>query len=174
MSEMDYKSVMSQIAMRNGLRLGLLFVLLALSLLMYQWGILAVGLFLSVGIAIPIFIVVLGIQYRDKYLGGYASYVQLVAYLSWVYLLSMILLFLSHYFTFRVLFSDPTFVGMMEQSAEMVEQILQNNADIETLRTSYDLMTPLRVATNITTSALFFGIIYVYIIALFIRKKPLP
>lgn len=161
-----------QLALSQGLKLGGIFFLQALSLLLYRLGFLSSILFLLGVIAIPIFIYRIGISFRDNYLNGYARYFQVAGYLSWTYLASLIVAFLAFYLSFTILWNDTDFLMLMEESLSVFEELAGQNdtykASLEVLRN----MTSFRLARSLVFNALFNGLIYIYIISIFIKKKP--
>lgn len=163
-------SLMS-ISMQDGLQVGLLFVLQALSLLLYQWGIISTLIALVAFVGVPIRLYQLGKQYRDGHLGGVASYLQVVSHLSLTYIFGLILGTVAFYFSLAFLARDPHFLEMMETSFAQMEVMLrdmgQDVAQMDILRS----LTPKTLTLQISTNAFITGLLYIYFIALFIRRR---
>lgn len=157
--------------MKNGLKLGTLFVIQASAMLLYRQGAVSSLIFLISFIAIPIYHAVLGIRYREKNLGGFISYRHAVGYLLAIYIFALILGTIAYIVIFYILFNDPYFIEMMEQSVVMMEEILGDSAKGIDLAEEMRGLTPKLIASQYMTTALFFGIIYIYIISIFIRKS---
>lgn len=162
----------SQMAMRDGLKIGMFFILQCVAMLLYQLGIFASLLFIASIIAVPIIIYRIGVKLRDEHRGGYIRYMQAVGYLSWSYTFAMIVAFLGFYLTSRQLFSDPIFTSMMEDSLELFKELSkQSGSDSTEALSALSSITPLRFAGTMTMNALFNGLIYIYIIGLFLKSK---
>lgn len=168
-----YKSVLAKymtLAMQNGLKLGGLFALQAVSMLLYKFGIISSLLFLGAFIAVPIYLVILGNQFRDNQLGGQIRYTQAVGYLSWSYLFSLIVAAIVFFVAFTILFNDVYFLNMMEENIITLENILADTPNGDEMMASIRNLTPRSVTIQTIVSALFFGVIYIYIVGIFIKR----
>lgn len=168
----EYKRQVLQHALAEGLKVGCLFLLQGISLLLYRWGIISSLLFIIGFIGIPILLYRMGVQLRDNSYGGYIKYMQVVSYLSWIYIASLVVAFLSYYVSCYILFNDPNFTAMLEESLEMLQEIAQNNEQYAMAIKAIQSITPIQLAWNIILNAFVNGVIYIYIIALFIKRKP--
>ena len=157
--------------MQDGLQIGLLFVLQALSLLLYKWGLISTLIALCTLIGVPVRLYQLGKRYRDEYLDGEASYLQVVSHLSLTYLFSLILGMVAFYFALTFLARDMQFLSMLEESFQEVESMLREMGQkVDTLEVLKDL-TPRTLTIQICSNACITGLLYIYFIALFIRRK---
>ena len=161
-----------QLAMYDGLKVGLLFMAQAIALLLYQLGSLSSLLLLASIIGVPVMLYILGVRFRDHQMGGSIRYIHIVSYLSWTYIFAIGIGFLSYFIATTLLFKDPTFVETMEKSFEIVTEIVQQNmAQDGEAMASLRNITPVRVSGAIAMQALFNGLIYIYIIGLVIKKS---
>lgn len=159
------------LAMQNGLKLSALFGIQALSMLLYRFGFISSLLFIFGFVAVPVYIVLLGNQYRDKYLSGRIRYFQAVGFLTWCYLFSLIIATVIFFVVFTILFRDSYFLNMMDESILVMEDILQNSQKSTEIINSIRMLTPKSMTFQFAISALFFGTIYIYIVGIFIRRK---
>lgn len=170
--EVEGRKVFLQLAMYDGLKLGLLFVAQAGALLLYKQGIFSSLLLLAAIVGVPIMLYLLGVGFRDREMGGTIRYMQVVSYLSWAYMTAVGIGFIAYFLVTYILFSNPTFIAMMEQSYELLAEIArQSGAEYEEALATIRNITPLRFAGTIAIQALFNGLIYIYIIGLFIKRS---
>ncbi|MDD7437729.1 MAG: DUF4199 domain-containing protein [Bacteroidales bacterium] len=169
---LDQRRGFFQLAMNEGLSLGLLFVAQAGALLLYRLGIFSTLLLLAAIVGVPIALYLKGIRFRDHHMDGNVGYMPIVGYLSWSYLFALGIGFISYFVVTYILFRDPTFIAMMEESFGLFAEIAkQNGAQYEEAIASIKNITPLRISSTIAIQALFFGLIYIYIIGLFIKRS---
>lgn len=159
------------LAMKNGLKIGVIFVVQAISMLLYRWGIISSLLFLMAFAAVPIYLVILGNQFRDNQLGGQIRYFQAVGFLSWSYIFSLILGAIAFYFAFNILFRDLNFLNQFEENISLLEELLAGREGSEEIIASARNLTPWLMTSQFVVSALFFGVIYIYIVGIFIRRS---
>lgn len=158
------------IAMKAGLYIGLAFTLGAISWFFYSRPLIQ-GLLLLVGfIMAPILMVTQAIRYRDQELLGHISYLRAVSFMTWSYLFGVIISTVVFYTIFSLLFRDPTFMATLEESFALLMSMIESNE----IRASYEevlgSMSPRFIAFNVATTQLFFGLIFMYIAALFVRR----
>ena len=120
---------------------------------------------------IPFLIVALVRHYRRNVRGDVISYLEAVGFMLGSYLFAMIINFLAYYVGFSILLADPKWVSIMEQFVDLwIRQSPQaTNEEIEVVR-SILYMTPRQLATQFATTAMFLGLIYIYIVAFFVKK----
>lgn len=164
---------MFQLSLRSGLLIGASFVIQAIALLLYNGGVISSILFMAGAIGVPINLYRLGKRYRDNYRGGYVRYLELTNFLTWTFLASLVIAFLAFYISTSILFSDSTFISMMEESIELLTQMSQETdatyqEGLKLLRN----ITPLQLTWSLIANILVQGFIYIYIISLFIKRQP--
>ena len=156
----------------DGLKVGAFFALQALSLLLYRWGLFSTLLLIIGFVAVPVLLYRLTVQMREKTLEGYIRYMQAVSYMSWVYMASLVVAFLCFYFVSYLLFNDPVFISQVEQALELLQSMSAQGKEIsaammEVMRG----VTPIQMAGNIILNAFVNGMIYIYIVCLFIKRR---
>ena len=169
---MEGRRELFQLAMYDGLSLGLLFVAQAGALLLYQLGIFSTLVLVAAIVGVPIALYIKGIRFRDQQMGGTVRYMQIVSYLSWSYMFAVGIGFISYLIATYLLFRDPTFIEMMEQSFALITELAkERGAEYEEAIASIRNITPLRLSGTIAIQTLFNGFIYIYIIGLFIKRS---
>lgn len=158
--------------LRSGLWLGSVMSLQFLSILLYEMGGLAALVYLVLTICVPALMVVLARRYRREYKGDVMTYAEAVVTMSGMYLLAMIVALVAYYIGYSVLWADPKWMGMM---ADFIEQWVQQSpsaseSEIESLRGLLST-TPKQLALQTALSAMFLGMMYIYIAAFFVRKS---
>lgn len=156
---------------RDGLWLGCCYIAQALALLLYGYGIISTLLFLAGFVAVPVVIYKVGTRYRDLARGGYARYLEVTSYLSWTYMASLLVAFLAYYVAFSLLLRDATFIEMMETSLKMFQEMTK---DMEGYNEAMDQMrdlTPLRIAWTVVFNMIVQGLLYIYIVSIFIKRN---
>lgn len=157
-------------AMQGGVYIGLGFALTAISWFFYHIAILQGLLALTGFIMIPVLLILVAIRYRDNVLGGRITYLRSVGFMTWSYLFAMIISMLAYYAVFTILFRSPEFMAGFEASIESFLQMIKDNTMRETYKEAMMGLTPRSITLNIATSQLFFGLIFMYIAALFVRR----
>lgn len=169
-----YKELFKQmfyVAMRSGFWIGVLFAFQAFAPFLRVYTGLSFIIYIGTGIAIPVFLVLFAIRYRDRYLGGTIRYAQAVNFMMWCYLFAMIIATLAYYISYYYLFRDPQFVADLEASFSMMNEAFKNtNADID-LKSVLALMNPKSATLEIVTVYMIFGVIYTYIAGLFVKRS---
>lgn len=160
-----------QLAMSDGLSIGLLFIVQTLSLLLYKTGAIASLLLVASLLGIPILLFIKGIQFRERQMNGAVRYMHVVGYLSWAYMFAVAIGFIAYFLVTNILFRDAEFIAMMEQSFELTSEMTnkywpQYKEAIASIRN----ITPMKISGAIAIQSLFHGLIYIYIIGLFIKR----
>lgn len=157
--------------MRYGFVLGVFMSLQFLSILLYDFGVIAALIYVGMFLAIPFLIVALARHYRRNVRGDVMGYLEAVGFLLGTYLFAMIINFLAYYLGFTILLADPKWLSVMEQFVDMwIQQSPQaTSEEIDTVR-SILYMTPIQLAKQFATTAMFLGFIYIYIVAFFVKK----
>lgn len=157
--------------MRYGFVLGLFMSLQFLSLLLYDFGIIAQLIHVGMFLAIPVLIVVLARHFRRNVRGDVMSYLEAVGFLLGTYLFAMIINFLAYYVGFSILLADPEWMGLMEQFVDLwIRQSPQATSEEIDIVRSILYMTPKQLAKQLATTAMFLGFVYIYIVAFFVKK----
>lgn len=157
--------------MQSGMIVGLFFVLQAISFLLYKQGIISSLLLIGGLIMVPVSLVLTAIKYRDRHLGGKMRYMEGVGYMMWTYLFALILAIVAFYISTRVLLNSPDFVALLEQSIEIAEQMMEGTENAGLLSEGMSSLTPQSFTLSFLSSSLFFGLIFIYIAGLFIKRR---
>lgn len=157
--------------MRYGFVLGVFMSLQFLSILLYDFGIIAPLIYVGMFLGIPVLIVALARHYRRNARGDVMGYLEAVGFLLGTYLFAMMINVVSYYVGFSILLADPKWMSVMEQFVDLwIRQSPQaTNEEIDTVR-SILYMTPKQLARQFATTAMFLGFIYIYIVAFFVKK----
>lgn len=156
---------------RDGLWLGCCYIAQALALLLYRFGIISTLLFVAGFVAVPVVIYKVGTRYRDLTKGGYARYLEVTSYLSWTYLASLMVAFLAYFVAFSLLLKDATFIGMMEESLNMLQELTKDIDGYEEALSQLRGLTPLRIAWTVVFNMIVQGLLYIYIVSIFIKRN---
>ena len=92
--------------------------------------------------------------------------------MSRVYMASLVVAFLCFYFVSYLLFNDPVFISQVEQALELLQSMSAQGKEMsaammEVMRG----VTPIQMAGNIILNAFVNGMIYIYIVCLFIKRR---
>lgn len=166
------RSIFFQQTMTDGLQIGQLFVAQAVALLLYRFGIISSVLLLTAIFLVPLMLYQKGTTYRDLHMGGIIGYWEIVKYLSWTYLFAVIIGFVSYFLACYILFSNPEIMEVMEESIALATSIAKHYSisSLDTIE-SIKNITPLKLTSSIALNSLFNGLIYIYIISLFIKRS---
>ena len=157
-------------AMRSALFVGIGFVLQALALVFWRLGLLSSLLYLVGLILVPVLLFVRAKNHFEVEAPGPVPYLTASAYLFWTLMLSLIIAALVLYGAFYLLLHDPAFLETLEQTMTQMEALVADKEMAESLREAFAGMTPKSMTLNTTGSYFFFGTVYVYIAAIFLRK----
>lgn len=157
-------------AMQVGIYIGLSFALTAVSWFFFHTPLIQGLLALAGFIGVPTLMILGAIKYRDQVLDGHIPYLRAVGFMTWSYLFGMIISLLSFYIVFTVLFHNPEFMRTFEDSIGLFLQMVQDTGMRENYEKAMSGLTPRIIALNLATSQLFFGLIFMYIAALFVRR----
>ena len=158
-------------AMRSALVVGVGFLLQALAVLTFQWGFVSSLLYLVGLVLVPILLYITGKRYFDTQVTGPIPYLSAAAYLFWTFLLSLIIAALVYYIAFYFMFRNPAITEALSQSMEMIGSMMEDDAMRTQLADSYAQMTPKSMTLSTCSTFFFFGTVYVYIIAIFLRRS---
>ena len=156
---------------RDGLWLGCCYIAQALALLLYRFGIISTLLFVAGFVAVPVVIYKIGTWYRDLTKGGYARYLEVTGYLSWTYLASLMVAFLAYFVAFSLLLKDATFIGMMEESLSMLQEMTKDIDGYQEALGQLRGLTPVRIAWTVVFNMIVQGLLYIYIVSIFIKRN---
>ncbi|WP_297719073.1 DUF4199 domain-containing protein [uncultured Porphyromonas sp.] len=177
MSEIDREVAVRRVralreqSLRDGLWLGCCYIAQALALLLYGYGIISTLLFLAGFVAVPVVIYKVGTRYRDFLRGGYARYLEVTSYLSWTYMASLLVAFLAFYVAFSLLLRDATFIAMMEVSLKLFEEMTKDIEGYKEAMSQMRDLTPLRIAWTVVFNMIVQGLLYIYIVSIFIKRS---
>lgn len=163
-------SALLQSAMRSGVEVGMFFLLQAASFLLYRWGLLSSLLFLVGFVMVPVMLVVVTLRHKRRQNQRTMRYMEAVGYMMWSYLFALIIATLSFYISSHLLLHDPAFIELLEQSMEILSQVTQDDATTGAMREQLMGITPRSFTISSISSALFFGLIFIYLSAIFVRR----
>ena len=158
-------------AMRSALVVGVGFVLQALAVLTFQWGFISSLLYILGLVLVPILLYITGKRYFNTRVTGPIPYLSAAAYLFWTFLLSLIIAALVYYIAFYFMLRNPAITEALSQSIEMLGSVIEDDAMRTQLADSYAQMTPKSMTLSTCSTFFFFGTVYVYIIAIFLRRS---
>lgn len=168
----DYWKQLFQASMNTGAKLGLIFVVQALSLLLFQAGSIASIIYLIALLAVPVMLVVYANRYRDRYQAGSIRYMQAVSFMLWTYLFATLIAAVAYWIVLYFLFQNPQFIQMMEGSMELMTNLLQDDPEVQDqVVSAFSRLSPRSMTLQMITSSLFFGLIYIYVAAIFVRRS---
>ncbi len=160
-----------QESMNAGAKIGLVFVLQALSLLLFASGLIGSLIYLASFVAIPILLVVYANRHRDQYHGGEIRYIQAVNFMLWTYLFANLISAVTYFVVFYFLFQSPSFAQAIDQSANMTMILFKDDPEVKNqLLLSISQLTPRSMTVQMTSFSLFLGMIYIYIAAIFVKR----
>lgn len=168
----EYWRQLFNVSMNSGAKLGLVFVVQALSLLLFQLGFVASILYTAALIAIPVLLVVYANGYRDRFHGGTIRYMQAVTFMLWTYLFATLIAAVAYFIVFYLLFQNPHFIQIMDESMALVTNLLgDDQVAKEQALAVFSRLSPKSMTFQMATSSLFFGLIYIYIAAIFVKRS---
>lgn len=157
--------------MRYGFILEISMSLQFLSILLYKIGALSALLYVGLFFCIPVLIVALARHYRRQVRNDSMTYMEAVGFMMGTFLFAMIPTILAYYLGFSRLMSDPVWLETIQTLVDTwISQSPQaSEEEIEALRGMLH-MTPRQLATQFAATAMFLGMIYIYIAAFFVKK----
>lgn len=158
-------------AMRSALVVGSGFLLQALAIFLFEWGLISTMLYFIGLVAVPVLLYTTAKKYFDTQVTGAVPYLSAAAYLFWTFLLSLIIAALAYYGAFYAMFRNPAVLDAMSQSLEALKGMATDKAMLDQMNETYSTMTPKSMTLSTCSTFFFLGIVYVYIIALFLRRK---
>ena len=157
-------------AMRSALVVGTGFVLQALSIMLFQLGLISTFLYFLGLAAVPVLLYTTAKRFFRTQVVGPVPYLSAAAYLFWTFLLSLIIAALAYYTAFYVMFRNPVVMDAMAQSMETMKGLVTDKAMMDQITEAYSMMTPKSMTLSTCGTFFFFGTVYVYLVALFLRR----
>lgn len=158
-------------AMRSALVVGIGFVLQALAITLFQWGLISTFLYFLGLVAVPVLLYTTAKKFFGTQVTGPVPYLSAAAYLFWTFLLSLIIAALVYYMAFYIMFRNPAVMDSLAQSMEAMKSFVTDKAMLDRMTEAYSTMTPKSMTLSTCSTFFFFGTVYVYIIALFLRRS---
>ena len=79
--------------------------------------------------------------------------------------------FLAYFVAFSLLLKDATFIGMMEESLNLLQEMTKDIDGYQEALSQLRGLTPLRIAWTVVFNMIVQGLLYIYIVSIFIKRN---
>ena len=157
--------------MRGALVVSIGFVLQALGIVTFQWGLLSTLISFVGLVAVPVLLYMVPKRYFDTRVSGPIPYLSAAAFTFWTFILSLIVAALVYYMAYYYVLYYTEMPMLLKESMEQIAALVNDKQAAKEMMDGFSQMTPKSMTLSTCSTFFFLGTIYVYFIAIFLRRK---